>query len=567
MSAKSLMTFVFLCGLASGQQPPGGSTGVAEEAARPFSRVQIDGQVAKPVPTTPIKAAVAVPGATVVDSSVHIWIQGDYAATMRGYDQQRQAAAQRGDKHAEAAALIGKAKVIETSSLTGKDQQNRYVQAIDVLDEASKVGDPTQRALAQNNRAALLMRIGKQSDALAIYRNIDWSGLDPSQQSICRYNFGRALEEQGDLASAYMQYSAALELNPEFGRAVDAAFRSLRASKSPEIDATVSLADRLVAGKHTEELANNLYQAIQAWAQIPSSTNLLAPLLRYYVAATVDQSAFQKSGTPVLEQASNVNPSWKSATEDLNTAYLATLKLPAEAYQANARFPFFSATKERSVASSALLKMIGDLRARAGDNAQALSRYFYAWGLNRENTESLVYLTALLREYPDLDPRHAFLNRLIENLFSMKGEAYRSSDYLNVLRLHTLLGTVYEDLGKWGPESCAGDNGPWDRAHCPRNALFQWEHALAAAEQVRKQNPNFPPSPALYFHLGQTYSHVGRQEDAATNFLTSAEGYLQLGEAGQAASAMKQFDLLPSSLKSSPRADSVRRALIGKAPG
>jgi hypothetical protein len=127
-------------------------------------------------------------------------------------------------------------------------------------------------------------------------------------------------------------------------------------------------------------------------------------------------------------------------------------------------------------------------------DADALSRYALAWSVNRGDVSAALYAADVLMEHgSDEDPHGLLLNRFIEKLFTSKGEAYKSEDWLNILRLHTVLGTIYSRQKQWGT---AGD---------PRSARFQFEHALQAEQRYRSQHPEFPRSPGLYAQLGEVY--------------------------------------------------------------
>ena len=91
------------------------------------------------------------------------------------------------------------------------------------------------------------------------------------------------------------------------------------------------------------------------------------------------------------------------------------------------------------------------------------------------------------------------LNQFIRTLFMTKGEAYKSEDWLNILRLHTILGTIYTRQKKWGTYAD------------PEGALFLFEHAMQAEQRYRSQHPEFPRSPGLYAQLGDGHSKEARE--------------------------------------------------------
>jgi tetratricopeptide (TPR) repeat protein len=504
-----------------------------------------------------VKASSVLTSTATPNLAAKQWVRGDYKTSLEALEQERAVAAQKGDRQGEASALISKAKVLETLSPAGpaaaaSPAGSTYPQAIEAYRKASEVGNDTQRALAQNNMGTLYLRSGNVAEAVRTLGSIDFSKLDQAQRSIYLFNYGRALEQNHDYASAYKQYTTVLASNPQFAPAVNGAFRSLLAFPAPQVSTTSSLAIQLLEKGVTAGIGNNLHACMRQWAQNPDApSGLVPPLLQYFVATGLDWAGFQQTELPFWERLAASSEAWRAPLAELQSAYAASLKVPDQPYRARELFPFHAGNRDRAAAFSRLLKMTGDQRSRTGDDMQALARYYLAWGLDRDNAEALVYLAAILHDDPKLDPNRALLNRLIDQVFTAKGEAYANKDYLNVLRLHTLLGTIFENDNQLGPP------------YSPRSAVFQWEHALQAADILRKQNPDFPPYPALYLHLASVYQRMGRTRDAGPYFLSSAEGFVRLQDFEQAKKTMQQFDSLPLDAALSQRARQVRAALAG----
>ena len=103
---------------------------------------------------------------------------------------------------------------------------------------------------------------------------------------------------------------------------------------------------------------------------------------------------------------------------------------------------------------------------------------------------------------------------------------YRRVDWPNILRMHTLLGTIFEQEKKWGSETEL------------RSAIFQWRHAIDAESQIRKTNPNYPRSPMLYVKLANAYREKGDPQ-AVDFYLSAAEVFAASENARQARSALE----------------------------
>jgi hypothetical protein len=157
------------------------------------------------------------------------------------------------------------------------------------------------------------------------------------------------------------------------------------------------------------------------------------------------------------------------------------------------------------------------------------------------------------------------MEKLIDGVFVSKGAAYAAGDWQNILRMHLLLATIYEEQGVWGSE---GD---------PRSAIFQLSHALRAEQHLRELDPSHTPSPGLHRRLGDAYAALGRQaaergdaglaakraDRAVGHYLQAADS---LSERDRLDDARRQLDTvaglgLPTSAASRERLADARRRL------
>jgi tetratricopeptide (TPR) repeat protein len=175
------------------------------------------------------------------------------------------------------------------------------------------------------------------------------------------------------------------------------------------------------------------------------------------------------------------------------------------------------------------LKTIGDSYDRAEQPRQALALYSGAWSLDPTNTEAALYVALTLRDHAEgLDPGGRLLSRMTESVFEEKGAAYQKQDWLNILRQHVLLATIFEKEGKWGPRT---------NSH---SAIFQWTNALRADDQIRQRDPNFPLSPGIYLHLGECHQRVGDPGLAWSAFAKASYAFLKASKPDEAASALER---------------------------
>jgi len=397
-----------------------------------------------------------------------VWDQKAYSAKVAEYEKLRADAAASGDKEQEAEAAIAKGRTIEAWSAVNVEQKGRYPEAFRAYQEAVDVGTMQQRGAPLNNIGVLRLRSGDKSGALEAFRNIDLQHSDPEQRRIYQFNYGRALEDDARFDDALAQYTAVVNLDASFRPAVDGAFRVLSHQPRPNPAVAVQVAQVLLKANQLQTLGPNLRSLLRAWVKAPDAAAVLLPVVvRYYSSAQIGEADFRENEWPVLASLP-AECLAGTAAHEIKQAYVGSLTLPPSPYAVRQVFPTWS-TKLDHQAFSMLLKMTGDLTARRPDPKGALVRYYAAWAMDQTNSDAMLYTIAILRDQPrEVDPNGALLERMVRELFFEKGEAYSRDDQLAILRLHTLLGSIFERQAKWGP---AGD---------PHSALFQYKHALDA---------------------------------------------------------------------------------------
>lgn len=453
----------------------------------------------------------------------------DFAASVQSWRDERAQAKVTGAQSKEAEAAFNEARTLELWSTVDSKQADRASEAVDAYRVAISSGSVSQRSLAANNLGVLLLRLGRADDALQAFQQLDLKAVAPGDVYLYQYNYGRALELSGTKKEAYAHYSESAALQPDFGPAIEGAYRTLWQTKPLPIADGAKLALLAIKGGRAELAHAQSRRFLIEWNNDPEASELLAALLHSYVALATDPQSFQKEEWPWLQklQSSSLEPGIK----ELNVAYSG--KFPYELVHYAGQFPYWSRQNDREVFGE-LLKSIGDDYATAGSYQEALACYSNSWVIARE-PEAALYTAALLRDHRSLDPGGELVNQLIQSLFEQKGNAYMKQDWPNILRLHTVLGTIFEGQSRWGS---SGD---------PFSATFQWEHALSAQSQVIKVDRDFPPSPGLNLHLANCYRRLNRTSEAQAQYLSAAEAFLKVSDSEQAASAMRELHSLGGS--------------------
>jgi tetratricopeptide (TPR) repeat protein len=410
-------------------------------------------------------------------------------------------------------------------------------EAIQKYEEAIQIGSPGQRVLAQNNLAILFMRQHENERALEVFRNADFSSVPRSHQSLYYYNYGRALELSRELQAAYRRYLRALELQPGFDLAIDGAFRSLHKSKPARMKEASDLANRLLSQGETELVGSQIRKSLDVWAAEPEVQRLLAALLRYYVAASVDPPQFEKTEWKRLARLAEASPVLRRAVEEVRLVYVGDLAPIFNPVAATEQFRAWTREEWQYEALSQLLQKVGDFYDRREQPEKALARYSAAWMVDRDNTEAALYAAAVLRDHrATLDLDRQLLRQLVGLLFDQKSESYLRGEWLDILRFHVVLGTIFEGEKEWGSRQE------------PYSAIFQWEHALEADQRLRRANPDFPPSPGIHLHLGVVYSEKEKEdqscqkdyyEDAWRQYILAAQGFIKLDNTREACKAVE----------------------------
>jgi tetratricopeptide (TPR) repeat protein len=490
--------------------------------------------------------------------------RGAYPEAAAAYRRASALARERGLKTLAGEAALRLGEVLqEAAQRTNEDYNPARLREVErAYRDAADLGSGRVKLLAQNNLGVLLLRLGKDraGEAVQVFGAMDLGagGLEPSERALYAYNKGRALEKADQPDKAYAAYRQALGQQPRYAPAADAAFRLLL--KEPTDKGTqeaLRLARELSDHGQGDVAVRQVRACLERWPN-PDAPALLTVLVRHYAATALCPVEYRDREAKALQELARKVPALQPYVAEIDIAYLGDFEPAFSRGELANVFPKWSHAKDDPKAFAALLKVIGDAyyptSAGAGkrvpsnrppteerDPRKALARYAASWVLDPEVTETALYVAAVLRDSPRLDPERRWYLQFVDALMEIKGDRYKievkgPADWDNLLRLHVLLGSLFAQEKHWGPQDD------------PRSALFQWTRALKAEEQLRKQAPETPPSPFLHVYLGDAYRETGRPDLAWARYLAATEGFVALKDRTAAEKALQQAKALKREL-------------------
>jgi tetratricopeptide (TPR) repeat protein len=381
-----------------------------------------------------------------------------------------------------------------------------------------------QRVLARNNVGALFLDLNVPDEALKYLQPIepDLPVVKASLRYRCAYNLGRAYELTGDDGGAYRNFLVSLRARRGYDPATAGIGRVLdRRDQSGVAGAVRGANDLVQAGEF--DLANwHVHAALERLKDDPQAPQLLGALVRCYVAAEVDPSRYADEEEKRLDRVGK-SAMLGPAIDELDYAFGGKMK-PALDAEGKDRFPSWSKSDDRA-SFAELLRKIANHDAATGRPEDALARYLAARRVDPRNAGALVAaFEVLLNNGRKIDPEGSLLRQLTDRTFSEKMDRYAiagktTQDWIELLRLHTVLATVYErapDAGRnWSPDN-------------PRGAAFQWRNAVRVDDRIRQDDPAFPPSSAIYERCRNCFQQAGRVGMMFSEYLSLAESDIQL---------------------------------------
>lgn len=328
---------------------------------------------------------------------------------------------------------------------------------------------------------------------------------------------GEIYELRGNRESSWQSYSDAIDQDPQN---LDAAQKLLTLYDGYSYDYTDKLYQKCLelneyglsemAMKGLEDIVvklceNNLEikdSIILSWAGILAGNNWVQPRLAKRLAnMACDHEGFEQLGK-------NISEGWST---QLNRS---------DWWRENDRRYFFYQALQKSWADYLLstgakkeaMELYRSCRQESG-RLQDFSAEIYG----RSGVLEMEILIQLARLYGDksLDQNGENFRVLEQELFEQKGEAYRSQDLESIQKFHTILGLIYVDQKKW-------------EGGYAKNARFQLSNAISTAQRRAEIDPSvYTPLPHLYKYLGDTYTAIGNNEQAADAYLNAAIDYLE----------------------------------------
>lgn len=450
----------------------------------------------------------------------------------------------------EARIKVGESRVL--LSRMGENKKEMLQQATQDFEQVIVAGDPRQKARAQNNLGTLYLANGDAAKAIDTLKSVDKMQIEPTQRFVLHYNLARAYDTASNPARALVEYEQTLRENPYYTRAVEQATRVIERDNLPAaaVLTTYHLGLTLIQ-KGQLPAAQSVGLAVLRNKTLEKQREVgLAILLR---AAANDNrepgrwleeehallTSLRESG--YAQAALEIQRAYKEA---LNPREINLVNVPMREIRL---FPWFSAAdRDEGLRSAfaALLNHIGDYFAmvvgerQMRDPSQALARYLSAWALAADSAAALNAALILSTAPPQFDPQRFIYDKLMDSLFAEKGRLYRvkyksRADWENILRMHTLLGTIFEQRREWGSED------EW------RSAIFQWTLALRAEKQIQELpgGKEFQ-APGLHERLGAAYAAVNQPTKALGHFLDASAKYVQRHQHEEARQTMAQAEKL-----------------------
>jgi hypothetical protein len=498
---------------------------------------------------------------------------------------------------AQSALLVGQAIEAMTQRLPRTDLLPELQKSAQLAYQtAAQNGAPAQRAEANNNIGVLYIKQRQYPEAVQAMSQIDFDSADASNRFIYHYNYARALEAAGKSRDAYAQYVAAINQPVAFEPASVGAFRVLEHAAQPgaRTPAAAGLANRLINTGQPRLAAQAARASLLRWGDEPRASELLFVLARYYLIASVTpeefdvtdgQAAADRRNTPAalgafanlpnqaplqwrgLSALAEQRQALRDQANQIRTAYSGeSLPTFTNKDQAVRAFGAWAAPEAAAALFSDLLRHIGRSYQQRNNPKAAMARYMAAWWLDIDASEAALAVATLLKQHhKEIDPDGRLYQAFIDSLFEAKGDMYKrqfkqQDDWLNILRTHLALGSIFASDGKWGDEYDA------------RSATFQFHMATVAERRIRERDREFPPSPGLYTRLAQCYEATGKPDRAAEQYVTAAESYADYYKDPVGASATRQklqnlnVTLSPDQVKRLQRVDAMINSLPKTTP-
>lgn len=411
---------------------------------------------------------------------------------------------------------------------------------------------------AHNDYAVFLLDRGRPAEAVAIFKNGERSFDAVSGDTVARYltNYGLAHARAGQPDDALKMYRTALEKDPAFtvpAVAIDSVISGLEPARAATEE--VALIDQLIRGKRTGLARTYIDKMIanEAWHGETAAMERLAGLIvDWFIATEATPEEIAAEWLPKLQHlAADFDDAAEEKVEQLVLVYQGN-DLPASfTGDVERHFSRWRTPEERRKLAKLLLQA-GHASAEKNEPKRAAERYIASWKLDDENVDALTYLTDVLSTWED-DDSGKLLEQLISILFEQKGAAIGSGDAAGQLRLHMMLGSIFESQGKWGPR--------WD----PRSAAFQYAGALGAYERLQAKG-DAPLYPGIHAKLALALDKIGDKGGAWAQYVSAADVNVRGGDVESAEEMLRLCAALgyQATAEEMVRVTAVRQAVAAR---
>jgi tetratricopeptide (TPR) repeat protein len=437
-------------------------------------------------------------------------------------------------------------------------------QSLKIFEQVARESNsPREKALAEVNKGAALMRLNRPQAAANVLEECDWNQFDWPQWPVLYYNSARALEESGQTDKALQRYAKSLVYEPTFDQAAQRLEALAAKLAGPDGEKIYETGRHLVELGVPRNAINFALQSLKSPAGKKALENsALRVLLLAWSRTYVNPEVFDSD----LELASEVlsSPRFAPLVKDVRAATREPLRvenirvrkpgsneiLPPFEWASTSDSPVRDAFASFLAATARpyMAKTPGDRSEGKINNqrlTQAFARIYGAWTLSPNDLELARQVAWLTHDFGEqVDPNGFAREQLTDMVFVTKGILYRvpvktAADWQNLLELHTFLGLLFEADKKWGDE------------YNVQSAIGQWNLAIRAEEEVRrlKQDDSYF-APGLREHLGNCYATIDRKPQTFDLYVEAGQGFLKLGDVLQSkrmADAARDLGITPGS--------------------
>lgn len=391
------------------------------------------------------------------------------------------------------------------------------------------IAEATEKAAfkAHNDYGVFLLDRGNAEGSIAVFaageKNLGW--VPASVASRYLSNSGLAHFRAGRYEEALQIYRRAVTSDPTFNVPVVAAYACIE-RLAPERAAGEAV--RLVELLMTHDrlgLARTFIEKVMAhepWhAQSPAMDQLLQVLVVWFIRTEATPADVAEEWLARIEHlAQELQGEAKEKADQLLLVYRGNGQPVSFETAVQQRFSQWKSENERRTLAL-LVRQAGDATA-AADPKRAAEHYIAAWKLDPGNVEPMAYLADLLASWKDPEAEK-LLDAMIAALFGdpeaeMAAVRIETADPAAELRLHMILGTIFEARGQWGPRSDV------------RSAVYHYAAARDAYERLRKNRSDAPAYPRIRSSLAMALEQTGDERGAWSEYVAAAEANLQGGD-------------------------------------